>query len=208
VEEADKRVASSPPRGDAALAEGDDELVRLAAAGDERAWARLYQRHFDRMFRDVAYLVGAGAAAEEIVQETFAIALTALARYDARASVVTWLHGIAHNLVRRHWRSDGRRSRAYARLAKTRLGSESSQDPEDAHLRARRAEVLRGVLEGVPAPLREAFVLCDVQGLGADEVATRLGISVGNVRVRASRARTIIRHELERLGWIDPGARA
>jgi len=188
----------------------DDELVRRAVAGDERAWARLYQRHFDRVFRDVAYLVGASAGAEEIVQETFAAALVGLRRYDARSSFVTWLRGIAHNLVRRHWRSQSRRERAYDRLAELSANAPNGpdEDPEQGHLQDRRAEVLRTVLETVPAQLREAFVLSDVQGLGAQEIALRLGISVGNVRVRASRARAVIRTELERLGWLEPGGAA
>lgn len=187
-------------------ADGAAELVQRAKAGDGRAWARLYQQSFDRVFRDVAYMVGASALAEEIVQETFAAALTGLQGFDGRASVETWLRGIAHNLVRRHWRTQGRRGRAYERLehvTPSALGH-APDDPEQHHLQDRRAQVLRAVLEEVPVSLREAFLLIDVQGLSAADAAARLGVSVGNVRVRASRARTIIRAELERLGWLDP----
>ncbi|MFO0633242.1 MAG: RNA polymerase sigma factor [Nannocystaceae bacterium] len=198
------RAADAPP--DESDPSGDEMLVARALAGDERAWVRLYQRHFDRIFRDVAYLMGGAAGAEELVQETFAAALTGLRRYDARASFVTWLRGIAHNLVRRHWRTQSRRARAYDRLAEIAppVGRARSGDPEDAHLQDRRAQVLRAVLEGVPSQLREAFLLSDVQGLAAAEVAERLSISVGNARVRASRARAMIRAELERLGWLEP----
>jgi RNA polymerase sigma-70 factor (ECF subfamily) len=79
-------------------------------------------------------------------------------------------------------------------------------DPERASLQQARARVLQAVLETVPAALREAFVLCDVQGLAPAEAAERLGISVGNVRVRAARARGRIRDELVRLGWLEEGA--
>lgn len=182
-----------------------DELVVRARRGDGRAWARLYQLHFDRVFRDVAYMIGANAQAEEIVQESFAAALTGLRNFDGRASFESWLRGIAHNLVRRHWRSQSRRGRAYDRLEHVTPSAMGAQpgDPEAAHVQDRRAEVLRAVLEELPASMREAFVLCDVQGLSAAEAAARLEISEGNVRVRASRARALIRTELERLGWID-----
>lgn len=186
--------------------DGAAELVARAKAGDGRAWARLYQQSFDRVFRDVSYMVGASALAEEIVQETFAAALTGLQGFDGRASVETWLRGIAHNLVRRHWRTQGRRGRAYERLehvTPSALGH-TPDDPEQHHLQDRRAEVLRAVLEEVPVSLREAFILIDVQGLSAADAAARLEVSVGNVRVRASRARTLIRAELERLGWLEP----
>jgi RNA polymerase sigma-70 factor (ECF subfamily) len=191
-----------------AVDDAADALVERARNGDGRAWARLYQLHFDRVFRDVAYLVGATAQAEEIVQETFAAALVGLRRYDGRATFESWLRGIAHNLVRRHWRTRFRRGRAYDRLEQ--MGADPArsprEDPEQSHVQDRRAEVLRAVLETLPESMREAFVLCDVQGLSAAEAGERLGISEGNVRVRASRARGLIRSELERLGWLEPTA--
>ncbi len=182
------------------------ELLERAMRGDRRAWARLYPTLFDRIFRDVAYLVGACPVAEEIVQETFAIALKSLDRFDQRASVVGWLGGIARNLARRHWRSSSRRSRAYDRLEQTPLAPTTAEDPEHVHLRERRADVLSDVLTTLPDHLREAFVLCDVQGLSAADASECLGTTVGNVRVRASRARALIRGELQRRGWIGAEA--
>ncbi|MCY1007267.1 sigma-70 region 4 domain-containing protein [Nannocystis pusilla] len=74
--------------------------------------------------------------------------------------------------------------------------------PESAHLRQRRAEVLMAVLETLPPQLREAFVLCDLQDMPVPAAAAELGISPGNLRVRATRARARIRSELVRLGWL------
>jgi RNA polymerase sigma-70 factor (ECF subfamily) len=194
---------SSPRTPEAAAPGSDDALLERAIAGDSRAWTRLYQTHFDRLYRDVAFLVGGNAATEEIVQETFAIAWTKLAGFDGRSSFATWLRGIAHNLVRRHWRTRERRGRAYEKLAQ--IADDAApreRDPEGTHLQDERAEALQTVLETLPAALREAFVLCDVQGLAPQEVADRLGISNGNVRVRAARARAQIREALQRMGWL------
>jgi RNA polymerase sigma-70 factor (ECF subfamily) len=57
------------------------------------------------------------------------------------------------------------------------------------------------ILATLPENLREAFVVRELEGLPVDEAAEVLGISPGNVAVRASRARARIRKELERLGW-------
>lgn len=59
-------------------------LVERARGGDMQAWARLYQDHWARLLRHVAYLTGDVATAEDLVQETFAQALASLARHDAR----------------------------------------------------------------------------------------------------------------------------
>lgn len=194
--------AASPEVDDAPPLE--DGLVERARSGDGAAWARLYQREFDGLFRDVLFLVEDPAAAEELVQETFASALVSLRRYDRRARLGTWLRAIAHNLVRNHWRSHVRRGRAYERLERS-AALHPSSDVEALHLREQRARVLSRLLETLPASLREVFVLRDVQGLSVDEVATRLEISAGNVRVRANRARERLRGELERLGWLEGG---
>lgn len=180
-------------------------LVERARTGDGAAWARLYQRHFDAAYRDVLFMVEQSATAEEVVQEAFAAALVSLNRFDGRSAFRTWLRGIAQNLVRKHWRSRERRGRAYDKVerdART-FGPRAVDDPEATHVRDRRAQVLSEILEMLPASLREVFVMRDVQGLEVDDVAGRLRISPGNVRVRANRARSRIRDELSRRGWLE-----
>jgi RNA polymerase sigma-70 factor (ECF subfamily) len=78
--------------------------------------------------------------------------------------------------------------------------------PDQAGLQRARAEALYGVLRELPETLREVFVLREIEGMRAAEVASQLGISEGNVNTRASRARARVRRELERLGWLGPKA--
>jgi len=179
-------------------------LVDRARGGDVDAWSRLYQEHFAAIFKHVAYLSGDVHVAEDLVQETFARAFVGLARFESRTSFVGWLRGIAVNLVRMHWRSRSRSDRAMTRL-ESMTGDPApttSVDPEGAHLRRRRAEVLLAVLETLPEALREAFVLCDMQDMPTAEAAAALGVTPVNLRVRATRARAKIRGELVRLGWL------
>jgi RNA polymerase sigma-70 factor (ECF subfamily) len=195
------RSAAAAPEPEAR----ETALLTRARAGDLEAWSRLYQEHFDRVFRHVAYLTGDTHAAEDLVQETFARAFVGLAHFEGRSSFSSWLRGIAANIVRKHWRSRYRGDQALSRLA---AGSHdvavgADADPAGAHLRQRRAEVLLGVLETLPAPLREAFVLCDLEDTPVQVAAAELGVSPGNLRVRATRARARIRSELVRLGWLN-----
>ncbi len=180
----------------------EEALVERARKGDGPAWARLYQLHFDGLFRDLLFLLEDPAATEELVQETFASALVSLPRFDRRARFGTWLRAIGHNLVRNHWRSQTRRGRAYERLERS-PSVDANPDLETLHLQKQRAQVLSRLLETLPASQREVFVLRDVQGLDVAEVAARLRISPGNVRVRANRARARLRSELQQLGWLE-----
>lgn len=192
---------------DDASASPEQALVARARAGDTAAWSRLYHDHFPRVLKHVAYLTGNVQTAEDLAQETFARAFVGLAEFEARGSFVGWLRGIAVNVVRRHWRSRYRGEQALGRLsAMVRDDTTAGDaDPEGAHLRQRRAEVLLAVLATLPEPLREAFVLCDLQELPMQQAADALGITSGNLRVRATRARARIREALTDLGWLADG---
>lgn len=196
-------IAPEPtPDADADLLLG--ALVERARGGDMHAWARLYQDHWARLLRHVSYLTGDVTAAEDLVQETFAQALASLVRFDARAPFFAWLRGIAMNIVRKHWRTRGRRTRAYTRIeAESSLGL-AANDPENNHLSRLRAQTLLAVLDELPEHLREAFVLCDLRDMSTEDAARELGISPGNLRVRATRARARIRVALTELGWLSP----
>lgn len=195
-------TAPKPPSD---LDELERQLVERARGGDMQAWARLYQEHWSRLLRHVAYLLGDVASAEDLVQETFAQALAGLARFDHHAPFFAWLRGIALNVVRKQWRSRGRRTRAYTKVeAMSDIVGEGAGDPEGEHLSRRRAQTLLAVLETLPEHLREAFVLCDLRELTTEQAAKELGISPGNLRVRATRARARIREALTELGWLAP----
>ena len=93
------------PKGstDAGSEANEAALVERARGGDVEAWGRLYQEHFDRVFRYIAYLTGDTQAAEDFVQETFARAFVSLPAFEGRAPLIGWLRGIAVNIVRRHF---------------------------------------------------------------------------------------------------------
>jgi RNA polymerase sigma-70 factor (ECF subfamily) len=202
------RLASPDGSASAGRPAGDEvaQLVEQARAGRTDAWARLYQRYFAQIFRHVRYLGGEQAAVEDLVQEVFARALVALRDFDGRSSFSTWLHGIAVNVARNHWRASTSTQTAHDRLRAIQSVRESSQQPDvdRTHLARERARAVYAVLAGLPEHLREAFVLRDLEGLAPDEAAAQLGISPGNLAVRATRARQRVRAELERQGWLEP----
>lgn len=178
------------------------ELEGRATHGDVDAWSALYARYYAGVFRQVRYLCGDRTLAEELTQETFAQAMASCRRYDGRRSFGGWMHGIALNVVRKHWRKHRNRSRAMERFEHVDVGRPRVDDPDGSHLRRERSRVLYDVLDELPPRWREAFVLREIQGLSTGETAERLGISASNVAVRVTRARGRIRDELERRGWL------
>ena len=80
---------------------GELELRDRILAGDREAAGALFQTHFEGLYEFVHYRVGGDRGlAEDIVQDTFVVALEALATFDGRSTLHTWLCGIAKNKLR------------------------------------------------------------------------------------------------------------
>ena len=192
--------------GDAEAPDGRKRLLERAQAGDSSAWSQLYQDSFAGLLRHVTFMVLDVEVAEDLCQEAFAVAFANIERsFDPSGSFEAWVRGIAHNLVRKHWRKRQRRDRAHAKLevVADRESEGRVNEQVDRLERERRADALAAALELIPANLREAFVLSDIRELSAAEGADILGISPGNFRVRVSRARTRLRALLTDAGIIS-----
>lgn len=177
------------------------ELAKLVQ-GEARAWKTVYDAYYPRIKRHVTYMIHRADAGEDLAQDVFVQAMKSIKNFEGRSSLSTWLFTIANRLVYKHWRSAGRRDRAYS---KVKQGEPEfvEEDMGRSHLSEQRAQALREVLTRLPDNLREAFILVDVQQLDSNQAAMQLGISKGNLAVRASRARVKIREELEKDGWIE-----
>ena len=80
---------------------GDVALLDDATRGDLDAFATLYRRHQQRVFRFARAMTGSNDAAEDITQEVFVVLLTNAGRFDAtRAAFTTYVYGIVRNLSR------------------------------------------------------------------------------------------------------------
>ena len=183
--------------------EPTDAEAIAASRDDPRAFAVVFERHFDAIFRYLRRRVGA-ARAEELAAETFVQALAGRHRYDtAHADARPWLYGIAVNILRRHYRDEERALRAYARSgADPLIADEPSLDGLDA---IAMGPAVAAALAELPPIEREALLLYAWAELGYGEIATALGIPVGTVRSRLSRARTRVRELLDAGGQYTEG---
>ncbi|WP_043730474.1 RNA polymerase sigma factor [Kutzneria sp. 744] len=156
--------------------------------------AQLYDEHAPALLRYLARRMGPETA-DDLVAETFLVAMTSLSRYDpSRAPVRPWLYGIATNLLRRHLRQERRRYQATARLAaRDRPGASHDgmvADRVDADARVR---ALAAALAKLAGPDLDVLLLTSWAGLDSTEVADALGIPVGTVRSRLHRVRKSLR---------------
>jgi RNA polymerase sigma-70 factor (ECF subfamily) len=172
-------------------AEAQDDVAR-AAAGDRRAFERLYRAHADRIFSLCARMCGDRTVAEELTQDVFVRAWEKLALFRGDSAFGTWLHRLAVNVVLNARKRDGRR--------RSRI-DESVEDLEvlphtPDHVGERMD--LQAAIAGLPPGARRVFVLHDVQGFRHEDIAELLGMTSGGSKAQLHRARMLLREALTR----------
>jgi RNA polymerase sigma-70 factor (ECF subfamily) len=156
-------------------------LALLAREGDVAAQAAFVRATQAEVWRFTAALVDPGSA-DDLTQETYLRAFRALAGFEGRSSVRTWLLGIARRTCADHLRAVVRRRRLDARLAAQALTEVPHPDP--AH-----RLVTSDLLKRLSEERRTAFVLTQVLGLSYAEAAAVEDVPVGTIRSRVARAR-------------------
>ena len=153
---------------------GDERLARLAGAGDEAAFAVLFQRFHQPLYRYCRSLLGNDADAQDALQTTFTQALIALREDRRTAPVRPWLYRIAHNesvsLLRR---------RRPAQELPADAGGPGERSPDEVMEARVRLATLVADLRDLPDRQRGALVMRELSGLPHEEIAAAFGISVG-----------------------------
>ncbi|MBO1333366.1 RNA polymerase sigma factor [Streptomyces sp. VRA16 Mangrove soil] len=184
---------------------GSDDAGAIERSRDEpEQFAALFDRYADAVHHYAARRLGPEAA-EDVMAETFTTAFRQRHRYDlSRPDARPWLFGIATNLVGRHRRAEARRFKALSRVPEPVEHEEPVADLAVSRAGARglRRE-LAAALAALPRRQRDVVLLVAWTDLSYEEAAEALGIPVGTVRSRLSRARSTLR---EALGGTDPTA--
>ena len=140
------------------------------------------------------WLVGNPHDAEDVVQESFTRAFQAVDRFrggDARTWLLTIVRNTAVNFLER------RRPRLEVAWSEHLPEPvDRAADPETALVNRARRDRVRGAIEQLPAEYRETLVLREIEGLSYKEIAAVLGVPMGTVMSRLSRARNLLLEEL------------
>jgi RNA polymerase sigma factor (sigma-70 family) len=171
----------------------DDSLWGDVRRGDRDALATLFRRHGNTIYHYCFYRVGDWSAAEDMLSMVF---LEAWRRRDAdveAGKVLQWFYGIATNVVRNRRRSDRRYAAVLRRLAPDGPTPDSADDAVARADDQRQMKRLLLLVSELPRRDQDVLALCLWSELSYDDAATALGVPVGTVRSRLSRARSRLR---------------
>jgi RNA polymerase sigma-70 factor (ECF subfamily) len=167
--------------------------VALAAAGDRRAFERLYRTHCDRIYSVCARMVQDRDAAEELTQDVFVRAWSKLAQFRGESAFGTWLHRMAVNVVLNDRKAVRRRHETFEGVDDIDLAGR-----DDGGLRPGLAMDLEAAIALLPPGARKVFVLHDVEGYTHEEIGQMLGVTSGGTKAQLHRARRLLREALVR----------
>jgi RNA polymerase sigma-70 factor (ECF subfamily) len=182
----------------------DGELwSRAARRRDSEAFGQLFERHANAVYTHCFRRIGSWSVAEDLTSVVFLEAWRKRREvWLAGESVLPWLLAVANNATRNAERSIRRHQRLLAKLPEPETVPDLA---EDAAKRADEEHAMRlilGELRMLTEPEREVLALCDWAGLSYAEAAAALGMPVGTVRSRLSRARQHLRERAAHAGPI------
>jgi RNA polymerase sigma-70 factor, ECF subfamily len=187
----------------------DQQVVRLARDGAERAYRELIGRYQRPVFSLIYRLVRNRELAEDLAQETFIKVLNAIDRYDPKFKFSSWIFKIAHNTALDHLRrrqpetlslegSPHARTEAEAEASAITPESGGLSPEEYASSRELGAEIESAIGELRPE-YRTAILLCHVEGRPYEEIAEIMAVPLGTVKTYIHRGRKELMQRLEHL---------
>ena len=181
----------------------DRELWAQAVGGDAGSFGVLFERHARAVYNLCFRRTGNWAVAEDLTSEVFLLAWRR--RSDVvftteDGSVLPWLLGVAVNQARNRHRSDRRAGAAVARLDPNANEADFSDDVVGRLADERQMADVLAVVERLPGQEQEVLALCAWSELSYEDCALALGVPVGTVRSRLSRARAHLRELLDARG--------
>lgn len=201
---APQHSAHTPEQRRAWKDRADDEvLVARFQSGDTAAFSLLVQKYQDKLMRVVSRLVHNRPDAEDVVQETFIRAYRALPQFRGESGFYTWLFTIGMNAAKNF---------RITQVRKFDVWLQSGADPDDpsyegpvsVDMNSPMAELetkqliaaLNSVLDAMPEHLSIPLILCQIEGMSYEDIATTMQCPTGTVRSRIFRARELIATKL------------
>lgn len=176
----------------------DRQLVERALSGDQIAYQALMDKYSRALYHHVARVVRSPAEIDDLVQEAFIKAFTALETYSTQYAFSTWLYKIATNHSIDYLRKKKLRTLSIDQPVKTRDGEYEYELPDttyrpDQHIvRDQRNALIQEAIDSLPEKYNRVIVMRHQQEKSYDEIATELDLPLGTVKAHIFRARVLL----------------
>jgi len=185
------------------LVDREAVLIRRCVDGDAEACAAVVDEHQRMVFLLALNLLRDYEEARDLSQDVFLQVFRTLDRFRGQSSLRTWIYRIAVNLARNRQRWWRRRHKAdqvsiddHVRQHGELAEPTGAAAPDRVLVQKEASERVWQALDALPFDQRTAMVLREIDGLSYEEIAFSLGVAIGTVKSRLTRAREALRARL------------
>ena len=180
------------------------DLIRKAITGDETAIRAIIRTHNRRLYRVARSIVRDDSEAEDVLQEAYLHAFSALADFRGQSSLSTWLTRIVFNeaLQRRRRRVDlptektGLQQKMQSQVIPFPYVGNRAVDPESMTVQREFISLIEHAIDELPEDFRTVLVARAIEDMSIEETAELLGIKPETVKTRLHRARRLLKDDL------------
>jgi len=184
-----------------------DSLVERCAGGDDLAFQQLYEKYSPMVARLVRNVAGPREDLEDIVQEVFIQVHRSIASFHGDSKFTTWLYRLTVNVTLQYVKARKHRMVPYLPLESRRDLTAGGPSPERQAWSKERWRILGSILDTISEKKRTVFVLHEIEGMEASQIARVLGIPTLTVRTRLFYARKAIYDRLAKNPELMAGMR-
>lgn len=190
------------------MPEDEALLISRSQRGDVNAFNQLVLHYQQTTYNVVRRILGDHDAAADVTQDTFIAAFRAIQSFRGGSSFRAWLLRIASNQACDYWRRTNRHPLDSldevldedephgASMLSSLVTTDHAANPEEFLLNQELQALIQKALQELPLDQRVAVILCDVQGLSYEEIASSTQTTLGTVRSRIARGRARLRNYL------------
>jgi RNA polymerase sigma-70 factor (ECF subfamily) len=172
---------------------GSEPAVATRVRTDERALAEIYATHHAFVWRSLARLGVAPSRLDDAVHDVFMVVARRLAEYEGRATMKTWLFAIAMRVAQSVRRDAAREQRGRDRLR------EVEEAPHVPHEDLDAAQMLHALLDKLDDDQRAVFIMAELEGMTANEIAMATATKPATVYSRLRLAREALARHVARI---------
>jgi len=193
------------PTPQPSAADAIETLIQRCLSGDQAAWDLIVKQYWRKVFNVAYKFVGKHDQAEDLTQDIFLKIFKSLDTFDRRANFQTWLISVSRNLCIDHYRSVRKERETINRDVDASELSPAAPDegPVAAIEQRDRVMLLRQALAALPAALRTAVLMRDIQERSYQEISETLRLPEGTVKSRINRGRTELARQIRTLRGED-----
>lgn len=176
----------------------DAMLAQRASNGDLRAFEDIVRRYNQPLYRFARSLLKESSAAQDVLQEAYFKVYQRIGSFRGPAGFASWIFTIVRNEALMYLRSTARYGQLTERVwatAETEVHRELG--PDDMLSWEQLAELADRCIDSLPDKMRTVFILREVDALSVNETATILGVNETTVKMRAVRAKKLLRSRLD-----------